>query len=203
MHRSWTRIFTAACMVITTQSAWAQQEALKVTAPVNKAMAVTNPTIAKADTSLAKTKTVMVNGKQKEIKIIDDDGVYLVPDVMPEYPGGTQALQSYLGGNARYPKIAQRWNVGGIVLVSFVINEDGTVSNARIARDAAPLPSKKRHKESAEELYERQIGQAKAIDACAREALRLIKNMPAWQPGKAGGRPVKVRYNIPVNYKMK
>lgn len=142
-RRSWARIFTTARIILTNQYAWAQQEALKVTAPVNKAMAVANSTIAKADTSPAKTKTVIVNGKQKEIKIIDDDGIYLVPDVMPEYPGGTQALPSYLG------------------------------------RNAAPLPSKKKRKESAEELYERQIGQAKAIDACAREALRLIKNMPA------------------------
>ncbi|WP_243348144.1 energy transducer TonB [Parabacteroides sp. FAFU027] len=101
---------------------------------------------------------------------------FIVVEQMPEFPGGTEELQKYLNNNIRYPVSALENGVQGRVICEFVVNSDGRVTNAKVIR-----------------------GVDASLDA---EALRVINNMPPWKPGKQRGKPVKVRYTLPVNFKL-
>lgn len=110
---------------------------------------------------------------QKEsIPRIDSEGVYLVPDEMPKFPGGMQAMMKYLSTNVKYPVEAQKKGVSGRVIIQFVVMEDGTLGQEKVVRGVDPL-----------------------LD---EEALRVVKAMPKWTPGVADGKTVKVRFTIPV-----
>lgn len=102
--------------------------------------------------------------------------VFKVVEVDPEFPGGEEALYKYLAENIKYPVMAKNNKVEGRVYITFVIEKDGTVSDAKVLRSVN------------EEL-----------DA---EALRVINAMPKWKPGTQRGVPVRVQYNIPINFKL-
>jgi len=106
----------------------------------------------------------------------DAQEAFIVVEQMPEFPGGTDELQKYLNNNIRYPVVALENGIQGRVICEFVINSDGKVTNAKVVR-----------------------GVDAALDA---EALRVINNMPLWKPGKQRGKAVKVRYTLPVNFKL-
>lgn len=97
-------------------------------------------------------------------------------DVMPEFPGGTKALIHYLSNNVNYPLIAQENGIKGKVFVSFIVDEQGNIFDVKIVR-----------------------GVDSSLD---NEALRVVKNMPKWMPGMQNGKPVKVRYNVPINFQL-
>jgi protein TonB len=101
-----------------------------------------------------------------------------IADEMPEFDGGAIGLMRYVGQNISYPEMAKIINKEGIVYVSFVVNELGYVENAKVMRG---------------------IGYG-----CDEEVLRVVSKMPRWKKvGKNGGHPVKVRYNIPVSFRLK
>ena len=102
--------------------------------------------------------------------------VYDVTETMPQFPGGQEVLLKYLAANIKYPASAVKAKKQGRVLVTFVIQKDGSVTNARIARSVDP-----------------------ELDA---EALRIVKAMPNWTPGTQDGKPVNVKYIIPVNFSL-
>ena len=104
------------------------------------------------------------------------DEVFKVVEVDPEFPGGEEALYKYLAENIKYPEKAKNNKVEGRVYITFVIEKDGTVSDAKVLRSVN------------EEL-----------DA---EALRVINAMPKWKPGMQQGVPVRVQYNIPITFKL-
>ena len=104
------------------------------------------------------------------------DEVFKVVEVDPEFPGGEEALYKYLAENIKYPEKAKNNKVEGRVYITFVIEKDGTVSDAKVLRSVN------------EEL-----------DA---EALRVINAMPKWKPGTQRGVPVRVQYNIPISFKL-
>ena len=104
------------------------------------------------------------------------DEVYKVVEVDPEFPGGVEALYKYLAENIKYPVMAKNNKVEGRVFITFVIEKDGNVSDAKVLRS------------DNEEL-----------DA---EALRVINAMPKWKPGMQQGVPVRVQYNIPITFKL-
>ena len=106
--------------------------------------------------------------QQKPVEKVDSDGVYLMPDQMPEFPGGMQAMMKFLTTNIKYPVEAQKKGVSGRVIVQFVIMEDGTLDQAKVVRGVDPL-----------------------LD---EEALRVVKLMPKWKPGIDRGEAVKVRF---------
>ena len=106
----------------------------------------------------------------------DETKVYDVVEEMPQFVGGTSALMQYLGTNTKYPKEAYEAHLQGRVAVSFVVRKDGSVSNAEISRSVAP-----------------------SLDA---EALRVVQSMPKWTPGKQNGKPVNVKYVVPITFKM-
>lgn len=102
--------------------------------------------------------------------------VYDVTETMPQFPGGQGVLMKYLAANIKYPASAVKAKKQGRVIVTFIIQKDGSVAKARIARSVDP-----------------------ELDA---EALRIVKAMPNWTPGTQDGKPVNVKYIIPVNFSL-
>ncbi len=102
--------------------------------------------------------------------------ILVEPEIMPEYPGGTQALYSFLAKNIKYPKTAKKNNVEGTVYVKFVVDEDGSVINPVIVRG---------------------IGAG-----CDEEVIRVIKKMPKWKPGEINGKKIAVYYTLPCKFSL-
>ncbi len=105
-----------------------------------------------------------------------DDEIFTVVEQQPEFPGGMSKLGDYLGKNIRYPSAAQRANVAGRVFVSFVVNTDGSIQDVQVLK-----------------------GLGFGTD---EEATRVVKGMPKWRPGKQSGRPVRVKYNLPISFTL-
>ena len=112
--------------------------------------------------------------EQTTVKADNADKVFGLVEEQPSFPGGQAALMKYLSDNIKYPNICG--HVEGRVIVQFTIGKDGTVKDAKIARGVAP------------ELDE--------------EALRLVRNMPKWKPGKLMGKIVETHYTVPVTFKL-
>ena len=112
---------------------------------------------------------------QQEAKI-DENGVHQVCEEMPEFPGGMQECMKWLGKNINYPAEAKEKGTQGRVIIQFVVEKDGSITEAKVARGVDPL-----------------------LDA---EALRVINSSPKWKPGKQGGQPVRVKYTIPVAFRL-
>ena len=102
--------------------------------------------------------------------------VFDVVEEMPSFPGGSAALMSYLSSNTKYPVVAQENGVQGRVIVSFVVERDGSISDVKVARSVDP-----------------------SLD---REAQRVVKSMPKWKPGKQNGSAVRVKYTVPVVFRL-
>ena len=102
--------------------------------------------------------------------------VFDVVEVMPSFPGGQGALMSYLNSHTKYPVVAQENGVQGRVTVSFVVERDGSITDVHVVRSVDP-----------------------SLD---REAARVISSMPNWQPGKQNGSAVRVKFNVPVQFKL-
>ena len=121
-------------------------------------------------------------GEVLDVTIPDEDiegevRIFTVVETDPEFPGGMDALYKYLEDNITYPKEAKEHNISGKVYVTFVVEKDGSISNPKLLRD---------------------IG-----GGCGAEAIRVVKAMPRWTPGKQRGKPVRVQFNIPVNFTLK
>lgn len=108
--------------------------------------------------------------KQEENKVFD------VVEQMPSFPGGNSALMQYLSSNVRYPVVAQENGVQGRVVVSFVVEKDGSITDVNVVRGVDP-----------------------SLD---KEAARVVRSMPNWIPGKQNGSAVRVKYNVPVSFKL-
>lgn len=106
----------------------------------------------------------------------DDDDVYDAVEEMPEFPGGQAKLLEFLARNVRYPVKAQEKGIQGTVIISFVVGKDGNVTEPKVLRSLDPL-----------------------TDA---EALRVISAMPKWKPGKQNGKPLRVKYNVPIQFRL-
>lgn len=102
--------------------------------------------------------------------------VFDVVEVMPSFPGGQGALMSYLSSHTKYPVVAQENGVQGRVTVSFVVERDGSITDVHVVRSVDP-----------------------SLD---REAARVVSSMPNWQPGKQNGSAVRVKFNVPVQFKL-
>jgi periplasmic protein TonB len=105
-----------------------------------------------------------------------EDEIFTVVEQQPEFPGGMSALGQFLSKNIRYPAAAQRANVSGRVFVSFVVNTDGSIQDVTTLK-----------------------GLGFGTD---EEAIRVVKSMPKWRAGKQSGRPVRVKYNLPINFTL-
>jgi len=112
-----------------------------------------------------------------EDEVIPDDTPHLSPEVAPEFPGGLEALMSFLSKNIRYPAQARDQQIQGRVYLSFVVERDGSVSNITLLRG---------------------IG-----FGCDEEAIRVVGLMPTWKPGRQNGIPVRVYYNLPIKFTLR
>lgn len=113
---------------------------------------------------------------QRTERNASDEKIFDVVEQPPSFPGGQAALMSYLSKNVKYPEEALKDNVQGRVIVGFIVEKDGSVSNAKIIR-----------------------GVDSALD---KEAIRIVMSMPKWTPGRQNGRNVRTKYNVPVNFKL-
>lgn len=117
--------------------------------------------------------------KKKTVKNEPDaNGVYSNSDVLPQFPGGVQALLAYINSTVKYPKEAMAEGKQGRSIVSFVIMKDGTIDNVAIAKSAGS-------------------------DILDQEAIRVVKSMPKWEPGTIKGKPVNVKFNVPIQFRLK
>ena len=114
---------------------------------------------------------------QKTVVSQSNQNVYDEVEQMPEFPGGMEAMINFIQTNIKYPKDAIKQEVSGRVMVMFVVETDGSLSNVRVARKVFP-----------------------SLDA---EAVRVIKIMPKWKPGKEKGKVVRVNYTMPVVFSIK
>lgn len=102
--------------------------------------------------------------------------VFDVVEQMPSFPGGPSALMEWLSNNVKYPVVAQENGVQGRVVVSFVVERDGSITDVKVVRGVDP-----------------------SLD---REASRVVRAMPRWNPGKQNGSAVRVKYNVPVAFRL-
>ncbi len=104
------------------------------------------------------------------------DKVYDRVEVMPEFPGGMQGLFEYMQNNVNYPKEAKNQKIEGRVIVSFIVEKDGSISEVHPLTAVHPLLDK--------------------------EAMRLVNEMPRWKPGTEKGKAVRVSFALPVSFKL-
>jgi len=124
-----------------------------------------------------KDKAVVINAPVAAPIVEEEDNVvFQVVETMPSFPGGDQALFKFLGDNVKYPVIAQENGIQGRVICQFVVNRDGSIVDVEVVRPVDP-----------------------SLD---KEAIRVIKSMPSWSPGKQRGKSVRVKYTLPVNFRL-
>ena len=119
---------------------------------------------------------LMTANAQKTVVSQTDQKVFDTVEQMPEYPGGMQAMIEFLQTNMKYPDDAAKQKVEGRVMVQFVVETDGSVSDVHVAKQVFP-----------------------SLDA---EAIRVVQAMPKWTPGKEKGKVVRVKYNLPIVFRM-
>ena len=119
---------------------------------------------------IADLKQVVTQAEPEPEKVFD------MVEQMPTFPGGQQELMSYLGKNIKYPTIAQENGTQGRVIIQFVVERDGSITDVRVARGVDPYLDK--------------------------EAVRVVKSMPKWIPGKQNGKAVRVKFTVPVMFRL-
>ena len=105
------------------------------------------------------------------------NNIFIYAEEMPEFNGGEKAMMNYIGKKINYPTAAQRENIQGLVVVTFVVAPNGEIRDAEVIK-----------------------GLGYGTD---EEALRVVKGMPKWKPGKQNGKPVSVRYTLPIRFSMR
>ncbi len=106
----------------------------------------------------------------------EDNVVFVIVENKPEFPGGDQALMKYIAENIKYPVIAQENGIQGRVICQFVVNKDGSIVDIDVVRSVDP-----------------------SLD---KEAIRVIKSMPKWKPGKQRGKAVRVKFTLPIVFRL-
>lgn len=138
---------------------------------INEEIVKTNTAISTADVKGGIDEPIPIVAQVAEV-----EEPFAVVEQMPEFDGGERALMNFVNANIRYPSIALENGVSGMVIVRFVVDKEGRVSNGTVLRG---------------------IG-----SGCDEEALRIIKKMPPWKPGKQGGRAVPVWFTLPIRFTL-
>lgn len=132
---------------------------------------------------LAKPREVVVMGEKQDVPILEEmpakptgEALYNLVEKMPQFPGGEAVMVQFLTDNLKYPVLAKEYGIEGRVVVSFIVEKDGSLTDLKIIKD---------------------IG-----GGCGEEALRLVRAMPKWQAGQQHGRTVRVAYILPVSFRL-
>lgn len=107
----------------------------------------------------------------------DEDVVFIIVEQVPEFPGGKEALIKFLSENVKYPQVAKENKIEGRVVCQFVVDKDGTITDVTVVKSGGDA----------------------SLD---KEAVRVLRMMPKWKPGMQKGKPVRVKYTVPVNFKL-
>ncbi|MBR1798669.1 MAG: energy transducer TonB [Bacteroidales bacterium] len=126
----------------------------------------------KEDTRNVEIVKVEVEEEEEEV----EEEIFQVVESAPEFPGGEGEMYKYFAQNIKYPSLARENGITGRVYVTFVVEKDGSIANPRVLRD---------------------IG-----GGCGAEAVRVVKSMPKWNPGKQRGKAVRVQFNLPVSFQL-
>jgi protein TonB len=163
------------------------QESVKFTVPIVTEEVVNEDVAVTEELVVSNPGTVTQEGVEGFLSPVSDDGggnvigetkdeIFTIVEKMPEFPGGEEALMNYLSKNIKYPQTAKELGIQGTVYVSFVVDQYGNINNVKLLRG---------------------IG-----GGCDEEAVRVVEKMPRWNPGKQGGRPVKVEYRLPIRFRL-
>jgi TonB family protein len=132
------------------------------------------------ETTVVRQHHSEVSDEPEQIVVQEDNqspnDPYSIVEEMPEFPGGPEALKNYLAEQLKYPEMAKESYHQGLVYLTFAVELDGNLSGIKVLRG---------------------IGAG-----CDEEAVRLVKGMPAWKPGKQNGKRVRVQYNLPIRFKL-
>lgn len=172
-----------------------EEEIIPITMPEKKTVppppqAVTQAevlNIVEDDAEIEETTIVSAEDQAEFVEIKDEvpivveepeqeEQIFQVVEERPQFPGGDAELMKYLQKNIRYPSICQEQGIQGRVIVQFVVNTDGSIVDAQVIKPVNPYLDK--------------------------EALRVISTMPKWQPGKQRGKAVRVRFTVPVTFRL-
>ena len=122
------------------------------------------------------TKTGKITAESSDPKKVFTGKVYDLVDEMPSFPGGLEELYKWIDNNVQYPAVARENGIEGRVILKFIVEKDGSLSDSTVIHSVHPM-----------------------VD---REALRLVGQMPKWNPGKRAGIPVRVRCCLPIKFKQ-
>lgn len=114
---------------------------------------------------------------QTREEVVEEEQIFTIVEEMPSFPGGEAELFKFLGKNIKYPQMASDAGISGVVYVTFVVDKDGKIRDVKVLRG---------------------IG-----GGCDEEAIRVVKSMPAWKPGKQRGKAVTVQYNLPIRFTLR
>ena len=133
------------------------------------------------------------------------DKVYDKPEVLPEFPGGMNEMFGWMNRNVQYPKEALKYGVQGRIIVEFVVEKDGSITNIREIKGAGKdggiiVNAYKAKDESSEEL--KKENEDKGRISLQEEAKRVVKAMPKWTPGRDNGQPVRTKFVLPVMFRL-
>jgi len=129
-----------------------------------------------AQTTQQEVKQSEKQGVKTQQKSNGDEQIFMVVEQMPSYPGGQEAMYKYIAENIKYPEEARTKGIQGKVIMTFVVEKDGSVSDVKVIRG---------------------IG-----SGCDEEGVRVVKGMPKWTPGKQNGEFVRVQFNLPINFAL-
>lgn len=165
-----------------------------------------------------KVQKILVNGKEffkalsddQEIPTIQnaihDDPIFEVVEEPAQYPGGQAALMQYLAQNIRYPKISAENGVQGRVIVQFVVEKDGSLSNFAVVKKSGDTITKNAQSGITVNALGSATEESKvpqeAFDALNAEAVRVLREMPKWIPAKQRGQEVRMRYTLPITFRL-
>lgn len=136
-----------------------------------------------------------------------DEPVFDICEVMPHFPGGEGALMQFVAKNVKYPVAAEEYGVQGRVMVRFIVEKDGSISNVNAIKVTDPGNGQEIvvvaiKPDMTEEQRQNVEGQNRGLQALKDESARVVKMMPKWIPGKQNGQTVRVHYFIPVTYRL-
>jgi len=163
----------------------ALEQKVKFTAPVVTTDSVEDThMLNQDDLNKSSTNTAPVSTEDQEIKVDDSKNqvieqaapILTIVELMPGFDGGEEKMYKWLADNIKYPQVAKETGISGTVIVTFVVEKDGRVTNAKILKG---------------------IG-----GGCDEEALRVVSAMPKWKAGKQNGVPVRVQFNLPIRFTL-
>ncbi len=131
-----------------------------------------------------------------QLKSIQRDSIFRIEEIAPEYIGGIPEMFKFLGKNLKYPKSPRGKGIEGIIYVSFVVNETGELENIEVKK------SKLTQRSYDNNLKKWLYSPVDRNELLEKESIRVVSLMPKWRPGIQHGKPKKVSYTLPIDYKI-